>query len=110
MIVENTTIVFEIIGLGLLIAFVFYAARLLLTFKKGMLENAWKYVTIGAFFLVFGQFSLLASGAISLLNDVGTLMRFIGVICLTLGLRAHYQVWRIDNKDVVETTNKLVER
>ncbi|MGH2638590.1 MAG: hypothetical protein ACRDF4_04825 [Rhabdochlamydiaceae bacterium] len=99
----------EITGLVILSGFGFYAARLLASFRTGMLQKGWKQVTVGAVFLVSAQFSFLASGIgysglVSLLGDVGTLMRFIGVVFLTIGLRAHYQVWRLDNKELVTPT------
>jgi protein-S-isoprenylcysteine O-methyltransferase Ste14 len=98
-----------IIGFVVLSAFGFYAAKLLASFRTGMLEKGWKQVTVGAIVLVLAQFFFLGSGIsspsmVSLLDGVGTLMRLIGVVFLTIGLRTHYQVWRLDNKDLTRAT------
>jgi protein-S-isoprenylcysteine O-methyltransferase Ste14 len=98
-----------ITGVAVLSAFGFYAAKLLGSFKTGMLERGWKQVTIGAIVLVLAQFFFIGSGIssssiVSLLLGVGTLMRLIGLVFLTLGLRTHYQIWRLDNKDLTTAT------
>jgi len=95
----------EIAGVVVLSIFGFYAIKLLSSFRQGMLENGWKKVTQGAIILALAQIPFLATEFgptmdASLLNDIGDLLRFIGIVLLILGFRAQYQVWRIDNKDL----------
>ena len=99
----------SIIGSVLLLVFGFYALKLLASFRKGVLETGWKEVTVGAIFLVLAQFLIIGSGfgAASLvysLNISVFAMRFVGIVLLTLGFRAHYQVWRLDTKNIVTRT------
>lgn len=98
-----------ITGAVVLSAFGYYALKLLGSFRTGTLEKGWKQITVGAIVLVIAQFFFLGSGidsssVASLLIVGGTLMRFIGIVFLTLGLRTHYQIWRLDNKDLINAT------
>ena len=110
MIIDYLQLAEVITGVVVLSAFGFYAAKLLGSFRTGMLEKGWKQVTFGAIVLVLAQFFFLGSGIgtsglMSLLIDVGTLMRLIGIVFVTLGLRTHYQIWRLDNKDLTTTAS-----
>ena len=94
--------------------FGYYAIKLLGSFRSGMLAKGWKYVTIGATFLVLAQFPFLASsiGSASdgfLLNIIGAAMRFAGMISMTIGLRAQYEIWRLDNKVLASSTESSVK-
>src|SRR5579864_1988660 len=105
MILDYNKITIEIVGVLLLSIFGFYAVRLLSTFRNGMLEKGWKYVTEGALILGLAQIPFLLSGVgtsslFTLLDDTGMLIRLIGMVFLILGFRAQYQVWRLDNKDL----------
>ncbi len=98
-----------IIGSALLLVFGFYALKLLASFRKGVLEKGWKEVTVGAIFLVLAQFLIIVSGfgapsLVSPLNISVQAMRFVGIVLLILGFRAHYQVWRLDSKNIVART------
>ncbi|MGI0080416.1 MAG: hypothetical protein ACRECH_12430 [Nitrososphaerales archaeon] len=91
----------EITGLVTLSAFGFYAIRLVASFRTGLLAKSWKQVTAGAIFLISAQIPFLASGigvsgGDSFLIATGTLMRFVGVVFLVIGLRAQSRVWRPD--------------
>jgi hypothetical protein len=35
-----------------------------------------------------------------ILDDIGAVLRFIGIILLILGFRAQYKVWRPDSKEL----------
>ncbi len=102
----------EIAGLVVVSTFGFYALRLLANFRQGMLEKGWKQVAAGALALISAQFLFLvslmgSSGWAGALNDIGEAMRFIAMIFLILGLRAHYLVWRVDKRVIapVERSN-----
>jgi hypothetical protein len=104
------------VGIVVLSVFGFYAVRLLSSFKRGMLAEGWKRVTIGATFLVVAQFPILGSGIessslTSPLSLIGTLLRFIGIVFLILGFKAQHEIWRVDNKEdlspVVESHKRL---
>ncbi len=95
----------EIIGLIVLSAFGFYALKLVMSFRTGLLARSWKQVTAGSIFLILAQLPFLAVGIDSqvgsLLTMLGTFMRFAGVVLLTIGLRAQSRVWRLENKSVL---------
>ena len=105
MTMDYTVLVPEIAGLAMTCFFAFYALKLLANFRQGMLERGWKQVAIGALFLIVAQFFFLPSSAANsalsvALTLTGMSMRLIAMILLILGLRAHYMVWRPDNKKV----------
>jgi hypothetical protein len=94
---------FDIVGFTALLIFVFYAVRLLRSFRKGLLERGWKWVSAGAFLLAAAELPFLTTQVMgpyvaSLLSDAGMLMRFSGLVCLILGFKAQYEIWRVDNK------------
>lgn len=96
-------------GVIILSIFGFYALKILSSFRKGVLETGWKQVTVGAIFLMLAQFFIIGSGFGStsmetIFNLSVFAMRFVGVVLLILGFRAHYQVWRLDNKNISAKT------
>ncbi|MDG6997357.1 MAG: hypothetical protein JRN52_15680 [Nitrososphaerota archaeon] len=98
-----------VVGMAIVVAFGFYAMKLLASFREGMLEKGWKQVAVGAILLILSQFLFLVSGigfsnVESVFNTFGTLTRFFGMVFIILGMRAHYQVWRLDNKELEVTT------
>jgi hypothetical protein len=95
-------------GMILLGIFGFFAISLLRSFKNGILESGWKKVTIGAIFLVLGQFpylaALISSASLARYFEYPMLLlRLLGLVFLILGFRAQYQVWRVDNKNLSST-------
>ena len=100
----------EIIGLLALSAFGFYAMRLLASFRTGILAKSWRHVAVGAIFLISAQFPLIAAGigtfggVDSVLIMLGAIMRFLGVVFLTIGLRDQCKVWRSEDKATVQRT------
>lgn len=88
-------------GLVVLSCFAFYALRILSNFRTGMLEKGWKWVGLGAVFLIFAQLLILISqlGVAELANPLiltGSALRVFAMILLVLGLREHYLVWQVD--------------
>ena len=95
----------DIIGVGVVLAFGFYAVKILASFRAGMLEKGWKQVAYGGIALIVAQLFLISGDVFSggmnvLLSVAGTLTRFLGMILIILGMRTHYQVWRLDNKSL----------
>ena len=106
-----------IVGAATLFIFGYYAVRLVGSFRSGILAKGWKYVTFGATLLALAQipfFALSIYSAQSFLGTLGMGMRFVAIIFLTLGLRAHYEVWRLDNKHLapprVESADEQEDR
>ncbi len=99
-----------ILGAIILSIFAYYAIKLVGSFRAGILARGWKFVTIGATLLVLAQLPFFASwissaDEVSTLSVVGTALRFFGIIFLALGLRAQYQIWRLDNKGLASDRN-----
>jgi len=98
----------EITGVMVLSVFGYYAVRMLASFRKGMLERGWKLVTLAAIILVLAQIPFLAAAisspsVASVLTGIGSIGRFAGIVCLTIGFRAQYQIWRVDKKETHPT-------
>ena len=104
MISVNYMQVFAIAGLIALSVFGFFALRLLSSFRTGILAKSWRHISVGAIFLILAQLPLIAASLgpsgeeSSLLIITGTMMRFLGIVFLTLGLRAQCKVWWSENK------------
>jgi hypothetical protein len=110
--VDLFALTFAITGSVILSVFGFYSIRLLTSLRKGMLEKGWKRVAIGAIFLLLGQFPYLIAefGPTSYITNLGyleLLLRLIGIVLITLGFKAQYEVWRLDNKDLTPTPVNL---
>jgi hypothetical protein len=109
--------VFAIAGLISLSAFGFFALRLLSSFRTGILAKSWRHISVGAIFLILAQLPLIAASLgssgeeSSLLIITGTLMRFLGVVFLTIGLRSQCKVWWSENKhlDHVAKSSAIIE-
>jgi hypothetical protein len=104
-------------GIVLLTIFGYYSVRLLTSLRKGILEKGWRRVSLGAIFLLIGQIPFIASGIgpanyFAIFSYSETALRFIGIVFLTLGFKAQYEVWRPDKKDLNETigTTASIER
>lgn len=113
----------QVLGAFVLSIFVYYAVRLLSSFRKGMLEKGWKLVALGASILALAQvpyifsslFNILSLGRLSTVASLaGSLIRFAGVIVLILGFREQYQIWRVDKikegRSFNETSDGLIQR
>ena len=93
------------VSMIIVLVFAFYAVKLLASFRSGMLEKSWKQVAVGAILLILAQMLIVLSGEgissmTSFLNTAGTLTRFAAMVFIILGMRSHYQIWRIDNKNL----------
>lgn len=100
---DYLTLVTESTGILVLLIFVFYASRMLASFRKGMLERGWKFVTTGAILLVAAQIPIVlgsvSTGVLaSILVNIANFGRFGAILLLTLGFRDQYQIWRVDGK------------
>ncbi len=109
----NYTVATQIAGVLILSALLFYALRLLESFKTGMIAKSWKQMTAGAIFLILAQFVFLANdagflGEPSILVTLGTVLRFCGVVFIIIGLRSQSRVWRgqVEN---FKTSNRTAE-
>ena len=82
----------------LLIALLYYALRILTSFKKGMLERGWKLICQGIIILVAGELVILLSDyqpTGGYLYQLGTGIDTLGLCLVILGLKAHYDIWRM---------------
>jgi hypothetical protein len=100
-----------IIGTVVMTVFVFYALRLLTSFKNGLLEKGWRFVSIGAISLALAQIPFFAAefaspSVASFLMIVGNGARLIGMGFLLFGFRAQYEIWRVDKKELPPSEEK----
>jgi len=90
------TFVLEGIISFLLIALLYYALKILTSFKKGMLERGWKILSIGIIFLVAGGWIMTLSNYIfagGYLYQLGLGIDGVGFCLAVLGFKSHYDIW-----------------
>ena len=108
------------IGLGMaaLVALIFvgfFALKLLVSLRQGMLERGWKHIAWASVFLVSAQFPYMFSGVVppglfTSVIDVGITLDLIGTVFLAYGLRAHYHIWKIDTNQTKATSAEAKEK
>ncbi|HXQ91638.1 MAG TPA: hypothetical protein VN739_01435 [Nitrososphaerales archaeon] len=82
----------------MLIALLFYALRILTSFKKGMLERGWKLLSQGIVILVVGELIISLSNyqsAGGYLFQLGIGVDAIGVGLAVFGFKSHHDIWRM---------------
>ena len=103
------TLVLEGLMGFLLIGLLYYALRILTSFKKGMLERGWKFLSEGIILLVGGELLLTLSNYMSLggyLFQLGIGIDAVGVCLALLGFKSHYDIWELGKghpKEAAET-------
>ena len=92
----TVTLILEAIMSFLLIGLLFYAMKILTSFKKGILEHGWKLLSQGIIILVAGELVLDLSNSFPLggyLFQLGLGIDAIGVCFAVLGFKSHYDIW-----------------
>jgi hypothetical protein len=82
----------------LLIVLLYYAMKILTSFKKGMLERGWKYLSQGIIVLVVGEIVITLSNSFPMggyLFQLGIAIDAVGVCLAVLGFKSHYDIWKI---------------
>ena len=95
---SSITVLLEGIMFFLLIALLYYATSILTSFKRGMLEKGWKYLSEGIIVLVAGEVLLEVSNYFPLggfLYQLGIGIDAMGVILAVIGFRSHSSIWTI---------------
>src|SRR5579871_2139685 len=91
----GVTTILGIMGMGV------NAVRLLRSFRNGVLAKGWKFISIAAFFLIYGIVALdlsvstwLPAGMLtSLLGYSGAASQAIGGLAFAYGCKAQYDAW-----------------
>jgi len=92
------TFVLEGVMSFLLIALLYYAMRILTSFKKGMLERGWKLLSEGIIILVGGELIITLSNyqsAGGYLFQLGIGVDALGVCFAILGFKSHSDIWKV---------------
>lgn len=105
--VDYIGVTLDLIGFFLILGIGFYAVRLVGSFKRGSLERGWRYITIAALFLVIAQISYLFMAVVpeysTLAINAGIVFDILGSLFLLIGLRAHFNVWHVN--ETTETSS-----
>jgi hypothetical protein len=99
----------ESIMFFLLLFLLYYAIRLLTSFRRGMLEQGWNFLSEGIIIIVGGEIILALSNYFPLtgyLFPVGLSVDAVGVLFAMMGFRSHYHIWRVDDKRLSSETEK----
>lgn len=97
-----TTFILQGIIAFLLVILLFYAVSILATFRKGMLERGWKYLSVGLIILVGGDVVLTLSNYYTsggVLYELGLAIDAAGVVFAILGFKSHRDIWASGNKE-----------
>ncbi|MGI0092138.1 MAG: hypothetical protein ACREBS_10545 [Nitrososphaerales archaeon] len=118
MIAAGSTLIFGTIAIWVLMGF--YSARILRSFRGGVLSKGWKYICIAVPFFIIGQLStgMSDSGSIAsmqqeILAALGTSLSAIGGLMVVVGFRAQYNAWhpkeiKIASAQDTTTTQRVV--
>lgn len=106
------------LGMAALVALVFvgfFALKLLMSLREGMLERGWKHIAWASVFLVSAQFPYMFSGEVpsglfSRVIDLGIALDLIGTVFLAYGLRAHYLIWKVDRNQTKANSAQAKEK
>jgi|SRR5579872_1686480 len=106
----GVTTILGILGMGV------NAFRLLRSFKNGVLAKGWKYISIAAFFFIFGIVALDLSVSSWLPSDVftgilgytGAAFQAIGGLTFAFGCKFQYDAWNPKGmkKSLVKTSQE----
>jgi hypothetical protein len=80
----------------LLLGLLYYAMRILTSFKRGMLERGWRLLSVGIIILVAGELVLTVSNYNPVggyLFQLGIGIDSIGVLLAVLGFKSHFEIW-----------------
>jgi hypothetical protein len=98
----------NIVALLVTLGMTYYAIRLVMKFRRGMLEKPWRHVSFGAISLTAAGIIFAVRSAIGIpasLSSVllygGSILSVIGGLFLLFGLRAENQVWTAKEKGAV---------
>ncbi len=90
----------------------YYAVRLVMKFRKGMLERPWQHISFGAISLTAAGVSFAVQSAIdipalsSALLMGGSILSVIGGVFLLFGLRAENHVWSVKETETFPKQRK----
>lgn len=104
------TFILEGLTSFLLIALLYYALRILTSFKKGLLERGWRILSVGIILLVAGVLIMTLSNYITVggyLYQLGIGINAIGVCLAVMGFKSHYDVWAIGKEDNSKVAPKI---
>lgn len=102
----------DTLALMVTLGMTYYAVRLVVKFRKGMLERPWQHISFGAIFLTAAGVSFAVQSAIdipalsSALLLGGSVLSVIGGAFLLFGLRRENQVWSAKETETVPHQRK----
>ena len=96
---DYSFVAIDLLGLVTIVGIGYYASRILVQMKTGLLEKSWRYLVAGAYVLLgavvvflIEQFS--GSGLLfQITSHLSAALLVIGGIYVLLGFRAHYTVF-----------------
>jgi tetrahydromethanopterin S-methyltransferase subunit C len=89
----------DLLGLVTIVGIGYYASKILIQMRTGLLERSWRYLVAAAYVLLGGVFAFLvqqfATSAMvyEVTSHLSAVLLVIGGIYILLGFRAHYVVF-----------------
>jgi hypothetical protein len=87
---------YNIAGLAVIIGLVYFAVRLLLVFKGGVMGKAWLYVSYGVLTLATGLSMFIFHSLLklpSIVYRIGNTIVLLGGILTLIGFYRQYKIW-----------------
>ena len=81
----------------------YYVLEVLTTFRKGLLEEGWKYLSQGSLVAIIGQILVTISIYKPLdgyLFQIGTGIDIFGAYLFVKGFKSHHDVWHGEDKRI----------
>ncbi|MDA4130485.1 MAG: hypothetical protein OK457_06915 [Thaumarchaeota archaeon] len=100
-IVNFATLGIDVVMLAGYLGAGYYAYRLIASLKDGLLEKGWKQIVLASIFFLMGQFIWVPTDFAGGIYPYYTLqladgLDMLAAIFLLLGLKYHFEVWRLD--------------
>lgn len=106
--------IIDLFGLFTLVGIGYYASRIMVQMRTGLLEKSWRYLVAASIVLLCGVVLFIAqqfvnsSVIVDALSHVSALLMVIGGIYILLGFRSHYMVF--NPKHPKTDTKKFVDQ
>ena len=111
---DYSFLVIDLLGLFTVVGIGYYASRILIQMKAGLLEQSWRYLVAGAYVLLGAVVIFLIQQfvssplAIAVTTHLSAVLLVIGGIYVLLGFRSHYIVF--SPKHPKKRMNDLIEK
>ncbi|MHB1869200.1 MAG: hypothetical protein ACYCPP_09705 [Nitrososphaerales archaeon] len=111
---DYSLLIIDLLGFFTILGIGYYASRIMMQMRTGLLEKSWRYLVAAAYVLQGGvvvflvqQFFATSTLIFEVTSHLSAVLLVIGGIYVLLGFRAHYVVFspkhpKVDMKEFIE--------